>query len=94
MGRPKCTSDACRSPVACTGWQYCRLRNVAAGGMENVTFAMQEEWIAMDTYGNKWGVYASDNDLRATFETAEEAHGYITSQPEGYCGLSVWELGT
>jgi hypothetical protein len=61
--------------------------------MDNVTAAMQDEWKRMDSYGDVWGVYAANNDLRASFPTQEEAVGYIQEQPEGFCGLSVYRLG-
>lgn len=34
----------CYSPTACKGWGYCRERNIAAGGMKNVTPEMQRQW--------------------------------------------------
>lgn len=46
---PKCTGPyRCCSPMACTDWGYCRDRNVTAGGMKNVTPAMQAEWRVID----------------------------------------------
>lgn len=38
----------CMAPMACTGFGYCRNRNIDAGGMKNVTPAMQAEWKALD----------------------------------------------
>jgi hypothetical protein len=92
MSQIRCTMT-CYSPMACNGWGYCRNRNIQAGGMDNVTAAMQDEWKRMDSYGDVWGVYAANNDLRASFQTNEEAVGYIQEQPEGFCGLSVYRLG-
>lgn len=49
-----CTKDkpggwrGCYSPTACRDWGYCRNRNIDAGGMKNVTPAMQAEWKALD----------------------------------------------
>jgi hypothetical protein len=37
------------SPGACRDWGYCRQRNIDAGGMKNVTPAMQAEWKKEDT---------------------------------------------
>jgi hypothetical protein len=36
--------DHCRSPRACRDWGYCRVLNIRAGGMKNVTAEMQREW--------------------------------------------------
>lgn len=51
-GRIKCAeTDAfrqCRSPFACSDWGYCRQRNIDAGGMKNVSPAMQSEWRSTD----------------------------------------------
>lgn len=48
----KCTKDGpfrgCYSPTACRDWGYCRERNIDAGGMKNVTPAMQAEWRKLD----------------------------------------------
>jgi len=88
----RCTTT-CYSPMACNGWGYCRNRNIQSGGMDNVTASMQDEWKRMDSYGDVWGAYAANNDLRASFPTQEEAVGYIQEQPEGFCGLSVYRLG-
>jgi hypothetical protein len=38
----------CYSGGACRDWGYCRERNIEAGGMKNVTPAMQAEWRKLD----------------------------------------------
>lgn len=49
MKPPTCTSrDGCHAPTACTGWGYCRLRNIEAGGMANVTEDQQRRWRVLD----------------------------------------------
>jgi len=90
----KCTGSFCRSPTACGGFQYCRNRNLDAScRLIAVTPTMKDEWKRMDSYGDVWGVYAANNDLRASFKTNEEAVAYVQEQPEGFCGLSVYRLG-
>lgn len=53
----RCTRDrmagtmrwsGCYSPAACSGFGYCRNRNVDAGGMPHVTPEMQAEWRRLD----------------------------------------------
>ena len=90
----RCTDAPCRSPTACGGFGYCRNRNLyLAGHKACATYAMKDEWRRMDSYGDVYGVYAANNDLRASFSTQEEAIGYINDQPEGFAGLSVYKLG-
>jgi len=49
MNQPRCTkAHGCMSPVACSGWRYCRERNIDAGGMKNVTPELQGLWRETD----------------------------------------------
>ena len=89
----KCFKNkSCNAPMACGSFGYCRERNIDAGGMDNVTTAMQQEWIWMDNLGHVWGVYDGQK-LHATFEDVYEADGFVKDQPEGFLRYSIFKLG-